>query len=275
MKLDHPIAVWCRNYEWKGHHEFIRDFTIRLAPYEPDPERAVELAKEVISRFRRRDPQPNEVENLQKGAYEVIAGNVKTCRPPDSSAPPNPSLQTKFGGKAGDYERLKLRSSHRHFNTPNEVLNELFTPDDHVALGRDKNGSEVLPVSSLPDLSRHQFVLPAAMKPNAPNRKAESILARRYYVHEFDPPPDDEPDFDLQSGYVMKLAESFDLRLVVYSGSKSLHAWFKADPYRESQFFRLSQSLGGDPGMALPTQFCRLPLGYRPGGGTQQIVYFK
>ena len=36
MKLDHPIAVWCRNYEWKGHHEFIRDFTIRLAPYEPD-----------------------------------------------------------------------------------------------------------------------------------------------------------------------------------------------------------------------------------------------
>ncbi len=272
MKLDHPLVGWLRRHQYTGFHDFQRSLTIQIARLEPDPDKAVALAHQALAKFSRRPPQAREVENLMRGAYDVLDGKVTSSRPPDSSAPPCPDLQTKFAGKAGDFERLKLKSSQAHFDSPGRILSTLFRPEDHVAVGRDKNGCEIYPVASLPDLSAYQFVLPVAMRPGATDRKAASILERRYYVHEFDPAGD--PDFDLQAGYVMKLAEEFDLRLVVFSGGKSLHAWFTADPARESQFFRLSQTLGGDSGMALPTQFCRLPLGFRPGGGLQQVVFY-
>ena len=222
MKLDHPLVGWLRRHQYTGFHDFQRSLTIQIARLEPDPDKAVALAHQALAK-------------------------VTSSRPPDSSAPPCPELQTKFAGKAGDFERLKLKSSQAHFDSPGRILSTLFRPEDHVAVGRDKNGCEIYPVASLPDLSACQFILPVAMRPGATDRKAASILERRYYVHEFDPAGD--PDFDLQ-------------------------AWFTADPARESQFFRLSQTLGGDSGMALPTQFCRLPLGFRPGGGLQQVVFY-
>jgi hypothetical protein len=71
---------------------------------------------------------------------------------------------------------------------------------------------------------------------------------------------------DQQAAVIWHLAKYAPLAAVVFSGSKSLHGWFYCKGASEEQlskFMKYAVSLGADKRMWLPSQFCRMPGGYR------------
>jgi hypothetical protein len=84
---------------------------------------------------------------------------------------------------------------------------------------------------------------------------------RRFLVVEFDNGP-----LNRQAALLWHLAQFAPLALVVFSGSKSLHAWFWCEGQPEDKlrrFFDYAVSLGADPKTWSRCQFVRLPDGKR------------
>ena len=89
-------------------------------------------------------------------------------------------------------------------------------------------------------------------------RISENVSARRFFVYESDTlSPDD------QLKVICHLSRKLRLRAAVYSGGKSVHAWFdqpRLTDYRAGERFKaMLQGLGADPGMikkAGTTRFC-------------------
>ena len=83
---------------------------------------------------------------------------------------------------------------------------------------------------------------------------------RKFIVYESD---DTELSFDQKASLVKSLWEETgaSLRMVVYSGGKSLHAFFDAsdDEKLNWQFMSIAVKYGGDPDMYRPEQQARLP----------------
>jgi hypothetical protein len=68
------------------------------------------------------------------------------------------------------------------------------------------------------------------------------------------------------------------LVLIVYSGGKSLHGWFRvfrqSEAHLRSSFMEKAVSLGADKATWTRSQFVRLPDGKRGNGRRQQSFYF-
>ena len=82
----------------------------------------------------------------------------------------------------------------------------------------------------------------------------------------------DSGSLDEQAALLLYLDTKVPLALVVFSGSKSLHGWFPANPGWE-EFFRTASRLGADSTLATPCQFARMPGGRRSDNGATQSVY--
>ena len=282
MILEHPLRECLRKavaeYGGNYHEDFLRRFTFQVAQLQPDEDLAVAFAEPVAAKLERRPLQPNEVRNLIRGAYKIISGEKKTRPRPGKDASPDRSMRSRFAGKPGALEQLRLTSDLRHF-TAGQVLLNLFHPDERICLTRTKDGAEFASTrewAGRPDLPAYQFILPSPVRPQSFARSAGDVPARRYFVHECD---EKEDGPDAQVGYIRTLENICRLKMVVFSAGKSLHAWFDADPRMENEFYTASISLGGDPSMAYATQICRLPLGNRPptkdGGGLQTLEYLR
>ena len=97
---------------------------------------------------------------------------------------------------------------------------------------------------------------------------------RVYQVVEFD--GQDTPKHE-QARLLMALAESMDLVMVVDSGNKSLHGWFKVEGVPEEEvrdWFEFALRLGADPATWTWNQLVRMPQGMRDNGNRQQVLYF-
>jgi hypothetical protein len=76
---------------------------------------------------------------------------------------------------------------------------------------------------------------------------------------------------------ILELAKSLPLVLVVFSGGKSLHAWWRVFGKTEKQsrdFMRKAVRNGADPKTFDSHQFVRMPGGVRSNGSRQVIFYF-
>lgn len=110
---------------------------------------------------------------------------------------------------------------------------------------------------------------------------------RRFLIIEADRGP-----LDQQAAVIWHLATMAPLAIVVFSGSKSLHAWFFCEGTPEDRllkFMRYAVSLGADKRMWLRSQFSRMPDGCRSDGkssnalalwdgippGRQALLYFN
>ena len=78
---------------------------------------------------------------------------------------------------------------------------------------------------------------------------------------------------------LLHLALSAPLVLIVFSGGKSLHGWFRAlgrDEAKLHHWMKYAVSLGACHSTWSPAQLCRMPDGTRhPGGRRQEILYFN
>jgi hypothetical protein len=125
-----------------------------------------------------------------------------------------------------------------------------------------------------------EFIVPNAMSALEGKRKSDGEMSahtldntgpRQNIVVEFD----DGATLDEQAARHIWLSELRDLRMVVFSGSKSLHGWYRAtDEAEDRKFMEEAVRLGGDPKTWLKSQFVRMPNGQRENGTIQRVYYF-
>jgi len=125
-----------------------------------------------------------------------------------------------------------------------------------------------------------EFVVPNAMSAPMGKRKSDGQYSahtldntgpRQNIVVEFD----DGASLDEQAARHIWLSEFRKLRLVVFSGSKSLHGWYQAQNEADDRkFMEEAVRLGGDPKTWLRSQFVRLPNGQREDGTIQRVEFF-
>jgi hypothetical protein len=164
------------------------------------------------------------------------------------------------------------------------VLDALYQPNDFICAGGDVKSFRTQTYAEWGEqLLGCQYIVPSPMAAregrtkrgrSSPRTVGNAASRRRYLVVEFDhaPLPEQAARVWFLSGIPM------GLRLIVYSGGKSLHGWFDVSstpPARVWTWFRLALSLDADPALWLPHQPARMPCGLRqPGGKVQETLFF-
>jgi len=162
-----------------------------------------------------------------------------------------------------------------------EIIDALFPGNPWLCCGQTAYAFETRRREDLRGLlSQLSFIVPnpAISKTGATQDGYESEHAlsqfptRKYVVFEFDA----ERDKDIQASIILWLASKRELKLVVDSGSKSLHAWFDAIDVGEETLLLTYNNLvrlGVDPRTYTRSQFVRMPDGLRDNGNRQSIIY--
>jgi hypothetical protein len=178
-----------------------------------------------------------------------------------------------------------------------QVLPLLFPGDPLICLGRNEKDARVKRVSewcAMDNLQKHQLIVPSPMlglrgltappKSHFSPRAKSNVGIRKWLVVECDFSPEDIEEYgansalDLCAAVIGDLAETRPLIMVVFSGNKSLHAWFPVDPDEEEseviRFMSQAVSCGADSKTWTVNQYVRLPGGTRDSGAVQRVIYF-
>jgi hypothetical protein len=131
------------------------------------------------------------------------------------------------------------------------------------------------------DLREMQYICPAHLKCRELGRCLDNVDFRRYLVYESDR-EGLAGNWDGQAGCIDRLSKDMPLKMVVFSGGKSLHAWFDISTRRKDQvqnFIGLCIQLGADPAALRPAQLVRMPGGIRREAGQlqtkeQKVIYY-
>ena len=261
-----------------SHHDILLRLSLVVTRYTKDPAEAEKALLALLEKVSHRPNQPAELRNAIKGAYHRH-NNPDLPKNPIKVAQPDPALKENNLGHAGLFEKYTLRSDPIPMNA-GEAVSKLFDPSEYIFIQRQvAEKGRLLPVSdwiAQPDLSQYQFITYNTFPADAPNRSEAQVLGRKYLLHETDDP---SLSFEQQLGLIKRLENEAELKMIVNSGGKSLHAWFKWTPGNKKAFLELSQKLGGDPRFKLMNQLCRLPWGTRRKEANlpaaQPIIYWK
>lgn len=246
--------------------------------------RMVDVARERTGRFT----PDREILSAIQGAYEVTPSTgTERVRP---WPVPNKTLQAECCrlSKRREWSLERLReASALQFDVASETsplwfLKELLGGGDRlICVGVGVAKFETAPMVDFGDkLGLYEFVVPNAMSALLGKRKSDGEMsahtldntgARQNIVVEFD----DGATLDEQAARHIWLSEFRKLRMVVFSGSKSLHGWYAAtDEAADRKFMEEAVRLGGDPKTWLRSQFVRMPNGQRENGTIQRVEFF-
>lgn len=262
-----------------GHHDtVVLHIALIVTKYVKDASQAEKVILDLLKDVPHRPHQPNELRNAIKGGYDRHQ-NPNARSNPIKVAMPDPSLKEQNLGEPGLFEKYTIKSDLIPMNA-GEAVSKLFDLDESIFVQRQvAEKGTLLPVSdwiAQPDLSQYQFITYNTFPAQATNRSEAQVLGRKYLLHETDDP---SLSFEQQLGLIKRLENEAELKMVVNSGGKSLHAWFKWTPGNKKAFLELSQKLGGDPRFKLMNQLCRLPWGTRRKEANlpaaQPIIYWK
>lgn len=161
-----------------------------------------------------------------------------------------------------------------------QVLPKLFGPGELVCCGPDSMTAIVRPLEEcLADAHLQQFIVVNPMRGRDSRNLAgqpsvrcqNNVLRRRHVVAEFD-------DASLtklqQAQLVTRLATFVPLVLVVDSGGKSLHAWFRVEQLAirdQAYFFAVACLLGADETRWDTSGWLRMPGGLRVVQGVPAV----
>lgn len=164
------------------------------------------------------------------------------------------------------------------------LLQSLFEADELLCLGRRRERAEIATLSGWlehPGLAEFQFVVPSPMlgrsaltQEGTLSPRALANVGRRVnLVIEFD-----QGSLDDQARKLRFLDVALRrLVLVVFSGNKSLHGWFRVGDLAEEdcrELFEAALALGADKATWAKNQWVRLPGGQRDNGERQEVIYF-
>jgi len=261
-----------------SHHDIILRVALVVTRYTNDASEAERAVLSLLEDVPHRPNQTFEVRNAVKGAYDRH-NNPHIPSNPIKVTQPDPSLKEQNLGEPGLFEKYTIKSDLIPMNA-SEAVSKLFDLDESIFVQRQvAEKGRLLPVSDWiahPDLSQYQFITYNTFPAQATNRSEAQVLGRKYLLHETDDP---SLSFEQQLGLIKRLENEAELKMIVNSGGKSLHAWFKWTPGNKKAFLELSQRLGGDPRFKLMNQLCRLPWGTRRKEANlpaaQPIIYWK
>ena len=262
-----------------SHHDIILRLALIITKYTDDASEAVKAVEHTLRNVSHRPNQPNEVRNAVIGAYHRHR-NPNLPSNPIQITPPDPSLKENNLGEHGLYEKYVLRSDLIPQNAA-ETISKLFHLDESIFVQKAvAERGALMAVSdwiNQPDLDDYQFITYNCFPAQATNRSESQVEGRKYLLHETDDP---SLSFEQQLGLIKRLETEAELKMIVNSGGKSLHAWFHWTPGNKASFLELSQKLGGDPRFKLMNQLCRLPWGTRkkecePFPVRQEVIFWK
>tara|TARA_R110001599_G_scaffold93702_1_gene244218 strand:+ start:194 stop:1051 length:858 start_codon:yes stop_codon:yes gene_type:complete len=249
--------------EFSHHNQVLTPLALIVSKFIDDPQKASDLIEKLLENTNHRPHQANEVLNLVVGAKNHLA-NPNRPRTKRVKTEIDKSLQESSIGYAGLFDEYSLRSDIIPRNAA-DALGGLFDSDDVIFIQPELFNKPLefcnrVDVWTKLDLSNHQYTTynPSIDQPNG--RNEQNLKCRKYLLHEID---DEGISFEEQLGFIQQLESIAPLKMIVNSGGKSLHAWFKWVPGRRDEFLTLSQKLGGDSRFANSSQLCRLPWGTR------------
>jgi len=165
------------------------------------------------------------------------------------------------------------------------IIEALFPEDALICCSKAKEwGTETKLISEFGDeLDKFSFIVPQTMtrrlgltKDNPPKsspRTLDNTGPWRFFVYE-----SDSLSLDDQAAVIYLLASIRPLALVVFSGSKSVHAYFYVGALSECElleFQRLAIRLGGCTGPLNRCQLVRMPSGFNYSTQRlQEVLYF-
>lgn len=291
----------------------IHQHTLRLANYcrkRNIPEkRAISLINQKFSEVKQRRPfQPNEVEQAVDKAYhgdfsyssmqgrhgEDISSGFSKQSPEGhwNNEMPMPPKEFDFSFTKEVIEATPWTLDDMMEDSPldlsecktPEIISMIYEPDELVCCGTVKvfetlTAREWL---SRPDIAEQ--VVPNSMRgKEGMNKKGQQSVRcrdatgpRKFLVVESD---EKGLSFDDQASVLRCLRDEINakLKMVVYSGSSSLHGWFESsgNNLTDWDFMNLACKLGADRRMWLPEQLSRSPNAINPKSKKRQVcLYF-
>jgi hypothetical protein len=289
------FLAWCRNpnkrkRDWSSIHGQIYFWACLLRDDGVGHARAYYIIRRMLDAEREagaRFVPDREVLSAIQYSYEVTptTGTVRTRPWPV----PNRTLQGECRrlSKARGWTLAALRESSALTEAdaaqfePWFYMADMIGKDALVCIGQGVAKFETVPLEEVrTQLHLWEFVVPNAMSALEGKRKSDGELSahtldntgpRQNIVVEFD----DGATPDEQAARHIWLSEYRKLRMVVFSGSKSLHGWYQAkDEADDRKFMEEAVRLGGDPKTWLKSQFVRLPNGQRVCGTIQRVEFF-
>jgi hypothetical protein len=294
------FLAWCRNPNRRKKvagslHSQIYHWACLLREDGVAHPRAYRIIRQMVDAVREdtaRFTPDREILSAIQTAYEVTpsTGTARTRPWPV----PNRTLQGECRrlSRARGWTLEKLREASALEVTmegnirPSETRPEWFLAavlgdDPLVCVGMGVSKFETARLSEFTgQLHLWEFIVPNAMSALEGKRKSDGELSahtldntgpRQNIVVEFD----DGATPDEQAARHIWLSEYRKLRMVVFSGSKSLHGWYQArDEAEDRKFMEEAVRLGGDPKTWLKSQFVRLPNGQREDGTIQRVEFF-
>ena len=267
--------------EGKGYNDQIGMAAWAMRELNVPPREAVDMIRKASANVTRREPGKGEIERWVNKVYQPQS-KIRPYDSPDNGVKVKPQLIEEFANK-GSIDRIR-NSSSTIPSKPSEILEEMYNPESllhitpHWAQSKDVMECEEWCRS---DLSDKQFICPAHLKSKDMGRCIDNVLHRKFVVYESDR-PGLAGEWDRQAGCIERLAQDMPLRLVVWSGSKSLHAWFDISTRRKDHvkdFLTLCCKLGADPAALRPAQLVRMPWGirrdYEKKPQIQKVLYFN
>jgi hypothetical protein len=256
---------------------------------------------------QRRELQKNEIENAVAKAYNSPGVTIKTIGKGEGIlvAPkfvktsedsywnthmPLPkveanqaSIRRAIATTPWSLDDMLRNSPYRCFDSkPEEIINMLFEPDQLVCSGSVRRfwtlpAKEWLSVGNVGDQivpNPSRVKVGTNLKGNPSQHCRDATGWRKYIVVESD---DESLSFDEKASVLRYLRDraGAELKMVVHTGGKSLHGWFKStgDSHLDWEFMRVACLLGADRRMWLPEQLARTPNAVRLSNGAEQKCY--
>ncbi len=181
-----------------------------------------------------------------------------------------PAYRNEIIVKYGDLLPNLARNVDTLPQTPDYYLKALYAPASLICVAMSADSFLTLPRDTIADadnVDNVEYICPSPMVKPFGLTQEKKISAhcldntgpKLYQVIEFDFGPPHE-----HTAILWHLGSKLPLILVVYSGSKSMHGWFKVSGTQDQlieNFFHEAVQLGADPKMWSRTQFSRLPCG--------------
>lgn len=259
--------------EGMGYHLSIMNAVGIMKSMNIPMEKANAMLHEASEKVTRRDLQPGEIEKAINYCYNQMTSGKRFVK----ARPSVDRDMIERYAEIGSIEELRAESQPIP-KEPHELLLNLYDGRDIIYVGMEVFKGNAQSVDSLGWEMLHdmQYICPNPLKKPDAGRILMNIKERRYVVFESDIDIL-AGNWDGQAGVIEKLKSILRLSMIVWSGNKSLHAWFDCRGHAESQIHRfenMAVRLGADPQSLRMTQLVRFPWGLRDNGKIQKVIYY-
>lgn len=241
------------------------------------PEQAIDLMHQASGEVTRRVPALGEIEKIVTWSYKnCMVDGLRRYEKPRNGVRRNQDLIDRWASK-GSVQKLMQRSSSIP-KTTEETLKEMYHLEDLLHISPDIFHDQIKTANEWfkEDLSKAQFLCPCTFKGKEKGRLALNVDIRKFVVFETD---EMASNFDGQAGLIDRLSEELPLKMVCWSGNKSLHAFYDAstpNKNRIQDFHDLVIKLGGDRAVLRAAQMVRCPWGTNTKtNNLQKVIFFQ